>query len=37
MVMDITTEERFKAHCDFEEKYAVEFEEHGIDRLEIRE
>ena len=36
-ILKMTTEERFKAHYDFEEKYGKEFEEHGIERLEIRE
>lgn len=36
-ILEMTTEERFKAHIDFEEKYEEEFEEHGIDRLEIKE
>ena len=36
-ILEMTTEERFKAHFDFTEKYEGEFEEHGIDRLEINE
>jgi len=36
-ILKMTPEERFMAHHDFEEKYEEEFEEHGIERLEIRD
>ncbi len=36
-ILKMTSEERFRAHYGFEEKYGKEFEEHGIERLEIRE
>ncbi len=36
-ILKMTQEERFMAHHDFEEKYEEEFEEHGIERLEIRD
>ena len=35
-LLSMNQEERFKAHLDFEEKYQEEFEEHGIERLEIK-
>ena len=36
-ILKMTPEERFMTHHDFEEKYEEEFEEHGIERLEIRD
>jgi len=35
-LLSMDQEERFKALLDFEEKYEGEFEEHGIERLEIQ-
>ena len=36
-ILKMTREERFKAHYGFEEKYGKEFEEHGIERLDIKD
>jgi hypothetical protein len=36
-LLSMTREQRFLAHCDFEEKYQEEFQKHGIERLEIRD
>ena len=36
-VLKMTPEERFRANYDFEQKYEKEFEEHGIERLRIRQ
>jgi len=36
-ILEMTPEERCKVYYDFEEKYEEEFEEHGIERLEIRD
>ena len=36
-ILEMTPEERCKAYYDFEKKYEEEFEEHGIERLEIRD
>jgi hypothetical protein len=36
-LLSMTTEQRFMAHFDFEEKYQEEFQKHGIDRLEIKD
>lgn len=35
-LLSMTREQRFRTHLDFEERYHKEFEEHGIERLEIK-
>ena len=34
-LLSINKEERMKIYFDFEERYQEEFEEHGVERLEI--
>ena len=36
-ILKMTPEERFMTHHDLEKKYVEEFEEYGIERLEIRD